>query len=107
MTASIPTQDAAQATEGQDIVVKVILRGGYKETLALKSDTPLLRSLLGAVLERAQNTGRRSLFQIPVEAGRASLCFSSDDLVGVITEPPVYVRPNEQAPEAPEAAPMS
>jgi len=98
-----PAQDSAQ--DSQDIVVKVLLQGGHKETLALKSDTPLLKSLLGAVLERAQNTGRRSLFQIPVQAGQGSLCFSSDDIVGVITEPPVYVRPNENQQEAaaPEA----
>lgn len=82
----------------QDVILKIFLSGGHQHTLAVKSDTPLLRSLLGAILGRVQNPGNRTLFQIPVEAGRAALCFSSDDLVAVITEPPVYVRPNEDEP---------
>lgn len=81
--------------QGQDILVKILLNGGHQQTLVLKSDTPLLKSLLGTVLTRVKEPGNRTLFQIPIEAGRAALAFSSEDLVAVITEPPVYVRPNE------------
>jgi hypothetical protein len=33
----------------QDVNVKVMLAGGHHYSLALKSDTPLLKSLLGSV----------------------------------------------------------
>jgi SM-20-related protein len=89
-------EKSAATDAGQDVIVKIQLSGGHNHTLALKSDTPLLRSLLGSILGRVQNAGNRTLFQIPTEAGRAALCFSSDDLVCVQTEPPVYVRPNEE-----------
>ncbi len=90
------TTEKPPTTEtSQDVIVKIQLSGGHNHTLALKSDTPLLRSLLGSILGRVQNAGNRTLFQIPTEAGRAALCFCSDDLVCVQTEPPVYVRPNE------------
>jgi hypothetical protein len=35
----------------QDMTVKM---GGHQYTLALKSDTPLLRSLLGSIMSRVQ-----------------------------------------------------
>ena len=85
-------------TNEQDVKVKVLLTGGHQYTLALRSDTPLLKSLLGTILSRVQNQGSRTLFQIPVEAGRAGVCFCSDDLVAVMTEPPVYVKPNDDQP---------
>lgn len=81
----------------QDVSVKILLTGGHQYSLALRSDTPLLKSLLAVVLARVQNQGTRTLFQIPVEAGRAAVCFCSDELVGVVTEPPIYIRPNEEA----------
>jgi hypothetical protein len=80
----------------QDVNVKIMLAGGYQYSLALKSDTPLLKSLLGCILSRVQNQGNRTLFQIPVEAGRAAVCFCSDELVAVLTDPPVYIRPNDE-----------
>ncbi|MEI6428201.1 MAG: hypothetical protein WCO45_07395 [Pseudanabaena sp. ELA607] len=87
----------------QDVVVKIQLSGGHTHVLAMKTDTPLLRSLLGTVLAKVQGNDNRTLFQIPIEAGRAAICFSSADLVAVITEPPVYIRPNEENESAPPA----
>jgi hypothetical protein len=81
----------------QDIIVKILLSGGHEYTLVLKSDAPLLKSLLGTILSKVQNLGSRTLYQIPMEAGRVGLCFSSDELVAVTTEPPVFVSPNEKA----------
>jgi hypothetical protein len=40
------------------------------------------------------------LFQIPLEEGRASLCFPSDELIGLVTEPPVFWQQTE--PEKPQ-----
>jgi len=81
----------------QEVIVKLLLNGGHQYTLVLKSDSPLLRSLLGTILGKVQNLGNRTLYQIPMEAGRVGLCFSSDELVAVTTEPPVFVSPNEKA----------
>lgn len=91
-----------QQPNPQDIKVKLLLTGGYQYTLYLKSDTPLLYNLMNAIAKRsvsdsallasyAQNQATvSSLFQIPLENGRAALCFSSEQLVGLVTEPPVY-----------------
>ncbi|BAZ48518.1 prolyl 4-hydroxylase alpha subunit [Nostoc sp. NIES-4103] len=89
------SRESEAATPQTEVIVKLLLSGGHQYTLILKSDAPLLRSLLGTILSRVQGTGSRTLFQIPLEAGRVSICFSSDDLVAVTTEPPVFVRPND------------
>lgn len=81
-----------QQSDPQDIKVKLLLTGGYQYTLYLKSDAPLLHSLMSAIASRSQNQEAvlSSLFQVPIEEGRAALCFPSDQLVGIVTEPPVF-----------------
>jgi hypothetical protein len=32
------------------------------------------------------------LFKIPLNEGNSALCFSSEHLIGVITEPPIWVK---------------
>lgn len=93
------SRESEATTEQAEVIVKLQLSGGYQYTLVLKSDAPLLRNLLGTILSRVQGTESRTLFQIPMEAGRVALCFSSENLVSVITEPPVYVRPSDDQPE--------
>ncbi len=99
MTAATEKGNTTAGT-AQDVTVKILLMGGHQYTLALKSDTPLLRSLLGSIMDRVRNQQNRTLFQIPVEANRAAVCFCSDELVAVVTEPPVFIRPNEDEPPA-------
>lgn len=101
---AVATEKTVNQEQSQEVSVKVLLAGGHQFTLALKSDTPLLRSLLGSIMSRVQNQGNRTLFQIPVEANRASVCFASDELVAVVTEPPVFIRPNDDEPATPTEA---
>lgn len=83
----------SQQLNSQDVKVKLLLTGGHQYTLYLKPDAPLLHSLMSAIASRSQpETIFSCLFQIPLEEGRAALCFPSEDLVGLITEPPVYVQ---------------
>jgi Rps23 Pro-64 3,4-dihydroxylase Tpa1-like proline 4-hydroxylase len=93
---------ALQQPNSQDIKVKLLLTGGHQYTLYLKSDAPLLQSLVTTLVSRSQKqeTAVSYLFQIPLEEGRASLCFPSDELIGLVTEPPVFWQQTE--PEKPQ-----
>jgi Rps23 Pro-64 3,4-dihydroxylase Tpa1-like proline 4-hydroxylase len=96
---------ALQQTNSQDIKVKLLLTGGHQYTLYLKSDAPLLQSLMTTLVSRShkQEAIVSYLFQIPIEEGRASLCFPSDQLVGLVTEPSVFWQQSEPAkPNTPE-----
>ena len=98
-----------QPPDAQEIKVKLLLAGGQSAKLVLAPDHPLLAQLLAAV---AGTDGRNtSVFQIPVDGGRASLAFAAQRLVGVITDPAVLLRSDaEAAPEigaAIEAPPLA
>ncbi|MEZ2320796.1 MAG: 2OG-Fe(II) oxygenase [Microcoleus sp.] len=76
----------------QDVKVKILLAGGHQCTITLKSDAPLLHNLVKTLVDRTQqNPGFPTLFQIPIDEGRAALCFPSEHLVGLVTEPPIYL----------------
>jgi len=77
----------------QDIKVKILLTGGHQCTVTLKSDTPLLHSLVKTLVDRTQQTpGFSTLFQIPIDDGRSALSFPGEHLVGLVTEPPLYLQ---------------
>lgn len=78
--------------QSKDVKVKLLLLGGYEYTIWLKSDAVLLENLLKVLVARSQNQQTATLFQIPIEENRAALCFPSDHLVGVVTEPPIFVQ---------------
>ena len=81
----------------EDVKVTILLTGGHQHTLYLKSNAPLLQSLLKAVVTRSQKKQEffSCLFQIPSESGRAALYFPSDHLVALMTEPPLYFQQAE------------
>lgn len=94
---------ASQPPNLQEVKVKLLLTGGHQYTLYLKSDDPLLHSLVTAIVVRSQKseTPFSYLFQIPIEEGRAALSFSSEHLIGLVTEPPVYwQQPDATQPQA-------
>lgn len=82
----------SQQFNSPDVKVKLLLTGGHQYTLYLKPDAPLLHSLMNAIASRSGQAFFSCLFQIPIKEGRAALCFPSEDLVGLVTEPPVFVR---------------
>ncbi|MEG4627343.1 2OG-Fe(II) oxygenase [Microcoleus sp. w1-18aA5] len=93
----------------QDIKVKILLTGGHQCTVTLKSDTPLLHSLVKTLVDRTQQTLCFSpLFQIPIDDGRSTLFFPGEHLVGLVTEPPIYLQQLEpQQPATPVEIPAT
>ena len=92
----------------QDVKVKILLTGGHQCTITLKSDTPLLHNLVKTLVDRTQQTpGFSTLFQIPIDSGRSALCFPGEHLVGLVTEPPIYLQQLQaQQPEIPVEIPV-
>jgi len=80
-----------QQADVREIKVSLLLAGGQSATLVLAPDHPLLARLFAAVAGEAA-ISNTSVFQIPIEGGRASLTFPAHRLVGVITDPAVVVR---------------
>ncbi|NEP42744.1 MAG: proline hydroxylase [Okeania sp. SIO2H7] len=88
---------ASQKEQVREIKLKLLLSGGHEYTVFLKSDSPLLQLLIKVLLSRSQNkTDASSLLQIPIEEGRSCLSFSSDDLIGMVSTPPIYLQDRER-----------
>jgi SM-20-related protein len=87
------TTTIQQQIKPQDVKVKILLTGGHQCTVTLKSDTPLLHSLVKTLVDRTQQTpGFPTLFHIPIDDGRSALSFPGEHLVGLVTEPPIYLQ---------------
>ena len=97
-----------QQIKPQDVKVKILLTGGHQCTVILNSDAPLLYSLVKTLVDRTQQTpGFSTLFQIPIDEGRSALCFPGEHLVGLVTEPPIYLpQLQPQQPESPLEIPV-
>ena len=97
-----------QQIKPQDVKVKILLTGGHQCTVILNSDAPLLYSLVKTLVDRTQQTpGFSTLFQIPIDEGRSALCFPGEHLVGLVTEPPIYLpQLQPQQPESPLKIPV-
>ncbi|MFN6460424.1 MAG: 2OG-Fe(II) oxygenase [Nostoc sp. DedVER02] len=91
-------QLASQQFESKDVKVQLLLTGGHQYTVYLKSDSPELNSLLATIVARAykQESNLQNLFQIPINEGRSVLCFPSEHLIGVVTEPPIFIQQSEK-----------
>ncbi|RCJ26133.1 proline hydroxylase [Nostoc minutum NIES-26] len=91
-------ESASQQFDPKYVKVQLLLAGGHQYTIYLKSDAPVLHSLLTTIVARAykQESASQTLFQIPINEGHSALCFSSDNLVGVETEPPIWVQQIEE-----------
>jgi SM-20-related protein len=73
-----------------EVSVTLLLNGGHTRTLYLRRKDPLLSSLLSSIGEKSYGGGRPARpFNIHLDQGRSSIIFSSTDLVGLITDPPV------------------
>lgn len=76
-------------TPAQEVKATIMLAGGHQHILYFSSDSPMLKRLLSVLANRPSES---TLLQIPVNEGRGCLCFPSEQLVGLITEPPLYVQ---------------
>ncbi|NJK28247.1 MAG: proline hydroxylase [Coleofasciculaceae cyanobacterium SM2_3_26] len=81
----------------ESVKVTILLAGGHQQTLYLPADSPVLKNLFTALVSQSTSESNSILFQIPIQEGRASLCFTGDCLVGVVTEPPLYVQTSPTA----------
>ncbi|OCQ89980.1 proline hydroxylase [Nostoc sp. MBR 210] len=90
----------SQQLEPTKVKVQLLLTGGHQYTVYLNPDDPVLHSLLTTVVARAykQEAASQGLFQVPVNEGHSALCFASDHLVGLITEPPLWIQQPENVP---------
>jgi len=89
------------------VKVELLLQGGHRQTIYLQANDPLLQRLLQAILPPNSTASTPELFQIPLPAGHAGLCFSSQHLVGLVTEPPMYLQftPEMAQPAIPDIIP--
>lgn len=83
---------ANEQVQQQTIKVTLLLSGGHQQTLFIKPEDSLLNDLYAAAFDQAQGDPTKGLFQIPLDGGRSSLCFSAQQLTGIITEPPMLVK---------------
>jgi SM-20-related protein len=82
-----------------EVNVTLLLNGGHTRTLYLRRKDPLLTSLLSSIGEKSYGGGRPARpFNIQLDQGRSSIIFSSTDLVGLITDPPML---NDNGPRQP------
>lgn len=88
---------SSQQSQVLDIKVKLLLAGGHEYTLYLKTNDPLLYTLMSTLATRSQQekTASSHLFQISLNEGREAICFPSEYLIGLVTEPPIYWQKSE------------
>jgi len=82
-----------QQPSAREIKIKLLLAGGQSAALVVPPEHPVLAQLLAAVAgaDGGSHAPHPSVFQIPMEGGRASLAFAAHQLVGVITDPAVLI----------------
>jgi Rps23 Pro-64 3,4-dihydroxylase Tpa1-like proline 4-hydroxylase len=86
------TQATQQTATPAKIKVNLLLQGGHKYRVYLQPHDPLLKNLLQAILDRSNPQASGStVFQMPLSEGEAGLIFSSSDLMGLVTEPPLLL----------------
>jgi SM-20-related protein len=90
-----PAPAANSPTAPHPVTVQILLKGGHQHELVLSSDAPLLHQLFTILLHQTQPQPVPTLLQIPI--GQGAIAFSSANLVGIVTEPPIFAQ--RQPPE--------
>ncbi len=88
--------EQSDSTLAPEVSVTILLQGSQQFTVTLPSNNLLLQQLFETLVDQTENRAQR-LFQIPVNDGKGMLCFPSDRLVGMITEPPLVLQQEPQA----------
>lgn len=78
-----------------EVLVTLLLEGGQSYAFKVPTNNQLLQQLFETVVDRTEKRAQR-VFQIPVNEGKGMLCFPSDRLVGVVTEPPLVIQQQSQ-----------
>jgi len=77
-------------TAPRDIKLTIGLSGGKEYQVTLPEDAPEMGALFGAL--SAPEAGSRFM-QLPLEGGRVACSFQTSNLVSIVSEPPVVVKP--------------
>ena len=85
--------DRARSAAPRRVKVGIRLRGRHREDVILDEDSEALKDLFVALAG-----GSEGLLQIPGDGGRRALTFHCSQLVAVVTEPPVVVDLQDEAP---------
>jgi SM-20-related protein len=102
---STPAADQPATTPApHPVKTTILLTGGHQHELTLSSDAPLLHQLFGILFNQTQTQAPHSLLQIPINEGKSAIAFASQNLVGLLTDPPIFAqRPaSESAPNQPQ-----
>jgi SM-20-related protein len=81
------------------VTVQILLTGGHQHAVVMSSDAPLLHQLFTILVNQTQPNPVPSLLQIPIAEGKSAIAFSSANLVGIVTDPPIFAQ--RQPHEAP------
>jgi SM-20-related protein len=95
-----PVVNASSPTAPHPVTVQIMLAGGHQHTVQMSSDAPLLHQLFTILWGQTQTNAVPTLLQIPIAEGKSAIAFSSANLVGIVTEPPIFAQrqPLEAAP---------
>jgi SM-20-related protein len=88
---------ASSPTAPHPVTVQILLQGGHQHEIVLSSDAPLLHQLFTILVNQTQPNPVPSLLQIPIAEGKGAIAFSSANLVGIVTEPPIFAQRQPQA----------
>lgn len=96
-----------QPTESSQVKVTLLLSGGHEYILNLPSNDPLLENLFKILIARSQRQDVDStvLLQLMVDGENAALCLPGDHLIGLITEPPLFIKNLPQSNPKPTQVP--
>ncbi len=80
--------------EATEVRVTVLLAGGHQYALTLPSNAPLLQTLVNTLVAQSQTPHHppSGLLQLPLGEKQAALIVPMHQLVGLVTEPPVFVQ---------------
>jgi SM-20-related protein len=85
------------------VKISLMLSGGHQHDVVVPQDSPLLRQLFSVLIAQTRAPNPPMLMQVPLPSGGA-LAFSSENLVGLVTDPPIYAElPAVAAPPPPVA----
>ncbi len=101
MTLPIASTDADPlghvSTAPHPVTVQLLLKGGHQHSVVMSSDAPLLHQLFTILVNQTQPHPVPSLLQIPIAEGKRAIAFSSANLVGIVTDPPIFAQRQPQA----------
>ncbi|MFM2429900.1 MAG: hypothetical protein RLZZ511_1113 [Cyanobacteriota bacterium] len=92
-----PNQSPDPSPTAHSVKATILLNGGHQQELTLTSDAPLLHQLFGILFNPPQSPP--SLLQIPINDGKSAIAFASHQLIGLLTDPPIFAqRPTPDSP---------